>query len=307
MTTQPQLERYLLDLDKALGPVAMSERAEIITEIKSHILEAEKRSPEKSMTKILEDLGSPEQVANRYLLERGLKTTPPPKARTWAPVVKWLSIGSLGLFSVSVAFLAFVIWKFSPVIQIDGEKETVSILGGLIQVDGKEGKLQVGTTTMRGDHQGQRYDGKKELKDPEKYSLLVSFTNAKIELNNSLGSDLSWSCKMSGMPTDLFKENKTQLTLDLSSVAGTKCSITLPKGMKIALKGANAKVEIEKPRYHIDVNVANGKVELLPDPNQSYNFDTQVTNGKTDHFESKDSPNSYKVAIHLANGVIQKD
>lgn len=285
----------------------MSERAEIITEIKSHILEAERKAPEKSLSAILEDLGSPEQVANRYLMERGLKIAPQPKSRTWAPVVKWLTIGTLGICSLVVVFLMFVIWKFSPVIQIDGDKETVSVLGGLIHIDGKEGKVKIGASTLNGDEHAQQFEGKKELKAPEKYSLQINFTNAKLELTNSLGNDLSWTCKMAGAPGDVFKENKTLLTLDLSTALGSKCSLSLPKGMTVALKGANGRLAIEKPRYHLDVLVSNGKVTLLPDPELAYQFDMKVTNGKVDYFPSKEDPKAYKVAIHLTNGVIQKE
>lgn len=307
MTTHPQLERYLLDLDKALGPISMSERAEIVTEIKSHIMEAERKSPEKSTTQILEALGSPEQVANRYLLERGLKPIAQPKSRTWAPVVKWLTIGTLGITTISAIVFVILIWKFSPIIKIDGEKDTVSILGGLISIDGKEGKVQVGSTTLKGDDESNRFEGKKELKNPEEFTIQVPFSNGKFDLVNSLGTDFSWSCKTAGSPKDLFKENKKNLTLDLSGVIGSKCTLSIPKGINISLKGANAKISIEKPRYHLDVSAVNGKVSLLPDPNLSYLFDTKVANGKSDSFDSKHGAHPYKVAIKLSNGIIESE
>jgi len=94
MSIPPKLEGYLSLLDKTLGPISISERAEIVTEIKSHVLEAQQRDPSLSLEAILSSLGEPEQVANKYLLERGLKPSKP----STRPFVKWLVAG-LSLWS----------------------------------------------------------------------------------------------------------------------------------------------------------------------------------------------------------------
>jgi uncharacterized membrane protein len=78
MSTDPRLEGYLAKLETVLGPFSASDRAEIIMEIKSHVLAALDRDPNASMDSILAALGEPETVANRYLMERGMKPTKPP-------------------------------------------------------------------------------------------------------------------------------------------------------------------------------------------------------------------------------------
>jgi len=73
MPIDPAIEAFLGRLDKALGPVAPSERADIISEIKSHILDAQAKNPKRSIASIIDSFGEPETVANRYLSEKGLK------------------------------------------------------------------------------------------------------------------------------------------------------------------------------------------------------------------------------------------
>src|SRR5689334_74559 len=121
MSTEPKLEAYLNALDKSLVQIPVSDRAEIIMEIKSHILDSQAKAPDISLTSILDSLGEPETVANHYLLERGLKVSKPPKT----PMVKWLTIGFLGTLSILIIFLLLLVWKFTPIISVDDENDRV--------------------------------------------------------------------------------------------------------------------------------------------------------------------------------------
>ena len=124
-----KLENYLVRLEKSLGPISVSEKAEIITEIKSHVLEAQSRDNTKSTDSILASLGEPEQVASKYLMERGLEPKKPPKH----PIVKWIILGFLGTVSLILITFLILIWKFTPVIKVSDSG--VKILGGIIDVD----------------------------------------------------------------------------------------------------------------------------------------------------------------------------
>jgi len=124
-----KLENYLTRLEKSLGPISVSEKAEIITEIKSHVLDAQSRDESKSVESILSSLGEPEQVASKYLIERGLEPKKPPKH----PVVKWIIIGFLGtVFLILLAFFT-LLWTVTPVIKVSDTG--VKVLGGLINVE----------------------------------------------------------------------------------------------------------------------------------------------------------------------------
>jgi len=126
-----KLENYLVRLEKSLGPISVSEKAEIITEIKSHVLEAHSRDNAKSINSILLSLGEPEQVASKYLMERGLEPKKPPRH----PVVKWIVLGFLGTVSLLLVTFLIVLWKFTPFVKVSDDG--VKILGGLVTVEDK--------------------------------------------------------------------------------------------------------------------------------------------------------------------------
>jgi len=110
MGTDPLLENYLATLETILRPIPVSERAEIVTEIKSHVLEAlERTEPRPSLQSILDSLGAPEVVANRYLLERRVPMTKPPIH----PVAKWLFAGCFGTFALVVVCVTVIVVKFA--------------------------------------------------------------------------------------------------------------------------------------------------------------------------------------------------
>jgi len=142
MEKNTRLEHYLGKLDKGLGQIPVSEKAEIITEIKSHILDAQAKDPSKKLDDILVAIGEPEFVANRYLIERGLK---PMRAPTH-PIVKWLVIGFLGTFTVIAILIVALIWKFTPIVKIQDDK--VSLLGGTVDISGDKSSAMYFDRTM---------------------------------------------------------------------------------------------------------------------------------------------------------------
>ena len=101
----PRLENYLTALDSALKPLSISDRADIVTEIKSHVMSALEREPERALDAILAALGEPETVANRYLIERGQKPSKP----SISPAVKWIVIGFLGTFALILLFVGSLV------------------------------------------------------------------------------------------------------------------------------------------------------------------------------------------------------
>src|SRR3990167_8860664 len=119
MTTEPKLEAYLSELDKYLGQISVSDRADIIIEIKSHVLDAQSKNPTQDIEVILNSMGDPESVAKRYLQERGLQAGIAAKTSSlsmmWLPAaIKWLVIGFLGFISIIVIVVALLIWRFTP-------------------------------------------------------------------------------------------------------------------------------------------------------------------------------------------------
>ena len=110
MKTERTLNDYLRRLEKTLGPISVADKAEIILEIKSHIEEAQTSGT--PLKDVLSSLGEPETVANRYLLERGLRVQRAPRH----PILKWLTIGFLGSVGMVILAVLVLVWKFSPIV-----------------------------------------------------------------------------------------------------------------------------------------------------------------------------------------------
>ena len=137
MTTEPKLEVYLAELDKYLAQIPVSDRADIIIEIKSHVLDAQTKNPTQDIDTILSSMGDAESVSKRYLQERGLQVLTPikPSSMMWLPAsIKWLVIGFLSFISIVVIIVSLLIWRFTPLISVDEANDRVSIGGGLIQI-----------------------------------------------------------------------------------------------------------------------------------------------------------------------------
>ena len=304
MAKDTKLEQYLSRLDKALGQIPVSDRADIITEMKSHILDAQERESQQSIDQILDSLGEPESVANRYLLERGLKPGKPSKT----PILKWLTIGFLGTFAISALLIVALAWKFSPLIKVDEEAGQVIILGGLIEVNEKEGKVKVGSTHLKNNGSfsfGATTEGKKTIDQKQIKQLKILFNNAKIELKTSLDNTLQWSCKYGGQKQAYIQEDKTLITINLSDTLGANCEIAVPAKLYTALDGANGKVELFMPVFPVDVKLSNGKIDITKDKNTKYKFDTKLTNGKIDgDLKSDENKDAYKINLQMVNGSI---
>jgi hypothetical protein len=305
MKTESKLESYLSTLDKSLGPIQVSERAEIVTEIKSHVLEAQQRDPSQSLESVLAALGEPEQVASRYLLERGLKPVKPAKRS----IIKWLVIGFLGTFGLILTFVLVLIFKFSPLIQVDDNKEHVTLLGGLIEVNGKSGDVRIGQSKFTDNGDG-NFRGFEVVTPEEVSEIFIPFTNAKFILENSDDQSFQWDCKTKGSGPALTNppkpENKV-LKIDLQNTFSAKCDFKIPAKMAVKITGNNLKMDVQRPHYHLDLDAQNGKVELSPDTEQKYHFNMKVKNGKLDTFDSTNKAGALQISISLINGIISKD
>jgi len=304
MTTQPELENYLVRLERSLGSIAISEKAEIITEIKSHVLEAVERDSTQSIQNVLRSLGEPEQVASKYLLERGLRPQKPSKS----PIVKWLIIGFLGTVGMCLLTFGVLIWKFTPLIQVNEEKGRVVLLGGLIDINEEKGSIKVGETYVEHNKSSRQVRGKTGLgKNIDQIN--IKFSNGKIKFSNSLNEEIRWDCRTdSDNYNDVNIDFEDKLVkIDFEKMAGIKCDIEIPKRInKLTANGLNGKIDFEQPNYDLLVKMANGKIGFQPDNNTNYKYEFKVLNGKIDDFTSSESPDSKLIIIELTNGKIEK-
>lgn len=298
--SQRQLSNYLDKLDKSLGQISASDRADIIVEIKSHINEAQSRHPEQTVTDIIASLGEAESVGNKYILERGLKPVKPPRAG--GTIMKWLVIGFLGTMALFLLSIALLIWKFTPIIAVDDQNQKVTILGGLINIDGNAGKFQVGNATMTGDPSGHIViTGARTLTPGSQ--ITVPFKNGEVDVKTTTDSVMTWSCALLSNQSPNVEEKPGDLTVDFTGSNDTKCELGIPVGSRLSLSGGKGRVTMNQPEFDVDVKLGSGKVELQPKENIKYQYDLKVKTGKIERFESM-QPAKYKVNVEISSGKI---
>ena len=306
MSTPAKLESYLVNLDKALGPISISDKAEIITEIRSHVLETQKHDETQSLDTILASLGEPEQVANRYLLERGLKLQKAPSR----PMLKWLTIGFLGSFAIVALFVLILIWQFTPIIKVDDEGGRVVILGGLIDINEKRGHLKnqlLNLTDEFSDEMiSERNAGKISIDLEKNPNIEVLFINGKFDIENSGSKTLEWDCEGVNNQNSVLND-QGRIKINFSNYSQVQCSLTIPAGINLIMSGTNGRIDFEEPRYHISLTLTNGKINFAEAADAKYAYDFKLINGKVDNFTSDLSNDAYKIKMDLVNGRIEAD
>lgn len=290
--SDPRLENYLSTLDRSLRSLTVSDRADIVTEIKSHVLSAMERDPNQSIDSVLAALGEPEVVANRYLLERGLKPGKPPIS----PVVKWIVIGFLGTMALFLAAFVVLAIYLSPIVKVDEEKQQVRLFGGLVQVDGDD--IQLGSQKLS-KLSSSNFSGHAAAEK----NIAVKLSNGKLEVRTAADENFSWKCK--GTSSSFFpikKEGEAQV-MDLSAMAFVDCELKVPAGRGFSVNGANGAVELDEPRFSAAIELANGKVSIDPEAGVRYAYDLSVTNGKVEEFLSASDP-EFQIRARVGNGKI---
>lgn len=297
MTNDPRLERYLTTLEQALKPFPISDRAEIITEIKSHVLSALERDPQTRMDTVLNALGEPETVANRYLMERGLK----PIKTSIHPIVKWLIIGFLGTFAMILIFVGFLATHYSSLIKIDGKNGKLQILDGLIDMD----RSQKNVSFSGNSENNSIFSGVTVL--DKNQTVNIKFTIGKMDIETSTGSEFSWSCKGAGDSGKNLNFNEQNSTLDLTGVMALKCQLQVPPEAHLDIQGGAGSINFEKPLFDINANLNVGKVFFLYGDNTAYKFNVSVDTGKTDYFKSSTEKNAHIIKLHVSTSKIEKE
>jgi hypothetical protein len=270
----------------------VSDRAEIITEIKSHVLSALDRDPQTRLDSVLSALGEPETVANRYLLERGMK----PTKTSISPIVKWLVIGFLTTFAMLLIFAGFVLNHFNSLVRVDGQNDRVQILGGLIDVDGKKNQISIS-----GFNDSSAFAGEMPLIDGQ--VVVIPFVSGSFEIGTSDTTELKWACKGKGSSA-APKNIGAVTTFDLAPNGAVKCSISLPVKHRLELKGTTGKIIFDAPRFDIKADLETGKIEFKDDANSHYKFAISVGTGKADSFISSNEADAFNVDLHVLTGKI---
>jgi len=173
------LEDYMRQLELALSQLPVFERSEILLELNTHLTESLEKG-DKTLDELLASLGSPQDVAKKYLDEKGLKpdsyvaatASTTGSQTTGKQVFKWGCGCVLILIAIVVALIVLLtggiikscskVTEIStygsfegPAVKLDGKDKRIEVLGGMVELDGKNQTVKVGDIV--------EIDGKKEL------------------------------------------------------------------------------------------------------------------------------------------------
>lgn len=304
MENTKALQQYLSTLEKNLSDLSPLDRSKIIIEINEHITENLEKFEDKKLEDILNDLGSPQKVANHYRLDRGLKTFKADRH----PILKWLSITFVGSIAVFFIFVVVIVWKFTPIFKIDEKTQRVIILGGLVDINGTSGKVKIADQYHFVDNKFlNQFDGAIDFPRDEYDELVVNFKSGILNFKPSIDNKLSWNCKMETAPTnDFLNRTKDIIEIDLEDFEGVSCDIQVPSNIKLTVDGKDAKVTITDADFHSYVEIANGQVYFNPNPELEYTYDFKVINGTASPAVNSKSPQAYETRISVENGQIIK-
>jgi len=304
MSKNTILDQYLHEITKHLQDVSPVDRSSIIIEINDHISESLEKYPEQNLAEILDDLGEPSKVANHYRLNKGLRLFKPDKH----PLIKWLSITFISGFSIFLLFIGVMVWKFTPIFEVDEKQGKILFLGGLIDINGTSGKVKIMDQYHYTDNNySNQFDGAIDFPKDETDELVVNFKTGLFNFSNSPDNKLSWNCKLDSPPTDSFLNTSTDsVEIDLESFEGANCDIKVPANIKLTVDGKNGTIKIEDSEYDTFIEMENGLVRFSPNPEVDYTYDLKVTKGRVDDFISRKSNDSYEVKIFIENGMITK-
>lgn len=283
MNNDPMLESYLSEVDSYLSHrLSVSDKSEIVTEIKSHILDSKEKQPQTPMSELLRSMGDPREVANRYLSEKGLAPVPVSQKKN---IIKWLVIGFLGTVGLFLLFILILVFKFSPLISVNEESEQVRILGGLVDIDGAKGHISIGDGS--GNLNFSFGETKERLTVEGVKTVEMNFVNGDLDVEfSSTQTDFSYSCEYAGKTRGEFKFEKQSDVIKATAVPslGVDCDLTIPQGVGLILQGQNADVDIQlnpQDQYNIKAEVSVGHMNTPPPSHpQGVPVEVRVSNGE---------------------------
>jgi hypothetical protein len=305
MVNEKILENYLVGLEAQLKDLPVATKAKIIVQFNEKIQQLHQTNNHLTTDQILNDLGSVESVANHYRLDNNLATIKTPiTSKSWFKLTTIFLV--LPLFFISITFV-WLIWKFTPILKIDEDNQRVVILGGLIDIDSKGGKIKIGDDYKFSDAKySNTFEGAIEINSEITEDLEINFASGKLELLNSDSTKLSWNCRLEQDPgKDLINEQDDVVQLDFYKFGSSDCKIYIPSKMKVSVEGENGNIFVEEAEYDIFVQLVNGLVVVNPNPEILYKYDLKSDNGTVATFDKSDSADAFEVRIHIKNGNIE--
>lgn len=288
MSEDSRIESYLSRLDRWLRELPVGRRAEIVTEVKAEILSNLEKSRTKDVDSVLNNLGMPKIVAERYLAMKGLRAS-----RNSGKWFKWLAIGTVALFAVILIAGIKLFWRIKPLAEW-GNFQLSQMRIGSMQMDRA---ISQNETTI---------EGKEDVVVKGIRTLKVPFNTARLTILQTTDKIIHWNCRSVGgelKPT--IDAGILNFNLDTLNLA--RCQISIPQGLVAEFNGINGEMEIRHPSENMKVSLINGKVNIKLDPHQTYDVDVKIKNGLKDFFPRSKDKMAVKLKVDVVNGLVKKE
>ncbi len=282
---------YLKKVEEYLKDVSVMERAKILSEINDEIINLS-----------IPELKDPLIYANEKRIANSLY--PYKEKKQFSLIALFLKLSAF-MFVFITLVIGVTIWNFSPFFKVDEENNRVIILGGLIDIDGKSGKMKV-FDDFHYSKESMTNDLQVNMAIPqEKDEIIINFESGAFELTTSKDDELKLDCKLATPPTDDIISNDMDLIkLDFTKINGASCGIQVPVEKKVTLEGNEGSIHINNPEFNIYIILENGKVAIKPESEIDYNYQLEVSNGMVGQFESIESDTAYEIKVDINNGSI---
>ncbi|MBD65902.1 MAG: hypothetical protein CME62_11890 [Halobacteriovoraceae bacterium] len=253
---------------------------------------------------IAEDItgDNPMQVAEQKRREHGF---PPFPHQNNTGCFKLMLKTFVVMFALFLIFIGFLVWKFTPLFQIDEEKQKIVILGGLIDIDGEAGKFKIGETYH---FEKSKYQNEFQSRMPltsEIDEVILNLNSGKIDIHPSSNEELSLKCQMETAPGPKLIKKDQSITFDFSKLNGS-CRIEVPAAGKLSLNAQAATINLIEVENDISVYLENGNVGIKENTELLYQYSFDIGQGFSDEFETSAAQGAIEIQIEIENGGITK-
>lgn len=295
MNEVEKTENYLRSLEQALQAAPAGRRSEIVLEVKGQLETVMAKT--KSLDQALNEIGSVASVCHRY----GYVPTSAPSGVRW---FKRFLIVIFFVFIFVAGIVSMLVWKVK---QVSDEFDSS---GGLHFFDHKWSSSDEDDQFLLGGNPLSGNDEEAFLIEETKPNMdrfVFKFSSGKIRLSESDTEELKIRCKIQGLQESVKRtESNREFQFDLSQVNGAKCDISVPQANHVTVEGINGDVQVIKPKFHLDLTMANGRIQLEPSRQLKYKYKLSVKNGRMEEFYTSPDSDAFDIKIDLTNGYIAR-
>ena len=290
-----ELNPFLKEVEKYLDDLPILERNKIISELNAQLQE----NPELLRRSHL-------ATANEKRIEAGFDSYQVKSSGSTFGRILFKTFAFM--FVCFLLFVGFLVWKFTPIFKIDEENQRVTILGGLIDIDGKAGKFIVADEVhFTVSNYVNDLTGEIKLDGNDK-PIYIYFESGKFDFETTETSELSFECKLSSPPTDeMINQSDVEIILDFKQLEGSNCAFKIPARSRIITRGNTAAVTLTKPDFDFNLKLEVGNVILDLSEDKSYFLDLNTKTGNLDEFKSFSSNNGeHRIKVEVNTGSISR-